>query len=449
MNDDRTPPHDRLAERSVLGALLTSRQALADVQDTGLTGRDFYSPTHELVYEACMSLAGRGDPVDVLTVVAELRLAGTLTRVGGPVAVSELVGELVTAANAGYYARSVASLAVLRRLADAGVRITQLAHVGVDGHGGGSAEDAATAAWTELQQATTGAGGIQVRTFADVAEAAFDAIGRHRHTPTPWSTLNHLIGGWSPTYLYGLGARPGQGKTVVAAQAAIEIARGGPGHDPLGAAYYTFEMSGERLYHRALAYESAVDGAKLRTGDLSDAEWRALAKADEHLKGLPFVVQDSAGWTMAQVRAHARAAHRRRPLGLVVVDHVGRVKASVGGRAQSREQQVAENAHVLLDLAHELDCAVLMVTQLNRQPTQRADPRPVAADVRESDVIEQNCDVLMLMHRDVEKAPDDLVVLVAKNRDGVLAPVTLEFRGGQSRVKDRPWRPSDASATAS
>jgi replicative DNA helicase len=417
---------------------MLSRQALADVQDTGLAARDFYAPAHELAFMGVQSLAGRGDPVDVNTVVAELRTAGVLARVGGPVGVSDMVSSTVTSANAGYYARTVQSLAVLRRLAETGMRIAQLGLTGLDGHGGGAVEDVVAEAWTHMQSVESG-GAVEVTTFADVAEKAIDSIGTRRFHPTPWAGLNHLIGGWQPEYLYGLGARPGQGKTVLAVQAAVDMARSGR-----GVAYYTFEMSGPRLYQRALAGESGVAGSAIQSGTLSDAQWRAIAAANDRLEGLPFVVQDAAGWTAAQVHAHARAAARKHPLGLVVVDHVGRVRPAAGSRQQSKEQQVAEAANLMLDLAHQQDCSVLLVTQLNRQPTQRADQRPVTADVRDSDVIEQNCDVLMLMYRDVENSPDDLDLAVGKNRDGVCASVRLSFDGALSKVSDRAWRPHHA-----
>lgn len=430
-------PRDVQAERAVLGSILTSTRALESVLDTGLRHRDFYVPTHELIYAAAAWLHAQRQPVDAMTVWAELVRRGVGNRVGGAAILAELTGAFVTPANADYYARIVAERAGFRRLVEAGTAIGQLGF-----RGEGDLTDAQEAARLKLDEAASGTL-AQITTFADVSEAAIDSIGKEVFTPTPWADLNHVINGIAPARMMVVAARPATGKTVLGVQLGIHVAKGRKNHPPLGVGYYTFEMSGPRLYQRALAYASSVDLGKIIRGELSESEWSALMLADEWVRELPFVVTGAAGWTAADVVAHARATHRKHPLGLVVIDHIGRVKPGERRKGGNREQEVAESANQFLDLAHALDCTVLVVSQLNRGPAQRTDPRPVATDIRESDTLEQNADTVLLLYRDREDHPDEISILVAKNRDGVDGmSIDLTFEGPYSRITDRPWSPS-------
>jgi replicative DNA helicase len=427
--------HDELAERFILGAIiLTGGRILEELED--FDPRDYYRPQHEELHRRLTDHALKNEPIDNASAGA----ACAAIRGIHMTYVLDLVQAVTAAAAAPFHAARVARLAALRRARAVGQGLAQLDPSTADtAEMLDKAVDHARSGLDSLTAARHG----EVTTFADVADAAIDSIGQQQHTPTPWSGLDHLIRGWSPAHMYVIGARPGVGKTVLALQAAIDTAE----KHQIPVAYYTFEMSETRLYQRGLAYVGSVDGGKLMDGTLSEAEWRAVSKADGRLRPLPFVVKGCAGWTVQDVVSHARSAHRRRPLGMVVVDHIGRIAA--GEQKRTREQEIAESANRLLDLAHTLDASVLVLTQLNRESSRRSDPRPVLTDIRDSDVIEQNADCVILAHRDKEKTPHEMDLLVAKNRDGVEAPVRLAYEGAYSRAVDRPWRPSDAARFAS
>lgn len=421
--------HDQPAEQALLGAITRSAgRALADLDD--FDPADYFRPQHEELHRAVTAHTAQGHPVDEVTVGS--MCAGI--RGLDATYVLELTRACVSPTQAGYFAGVISRHATMRRAREVGTRLQTL-----DG-GLVTQPDALDAALEDCRDGLANLGASRAATFttfADIAERAIDAIGKTRYTPTPWQGLNHMIRGWAPACMYVLAARPGIGKTIVSVQAAIAAARRGQ-----GSAYYTFEMSGERLFFRALAAQSGVDLGKILDGNLNETEWSAIARAQWSLSELPFVVEGSAGWTAQQVVAHAKATHRKRPLDFIVIDHIGRV--APGERRHSKEAETAEAANRFLDLAHQLDATVLVCSQLNRQPSQRSDPRPVATDIRDSDVLEQNADVVMLLHRDKEKTPDDLDLLVAKNRDGVDGPVELTFDGSHASVDDRAWNPHRA-----
>lgn len=424
--------HDPLAEQAILGSIMLSGGRAFDVLED-FDPSDYFRPQHEELHRALAAMAKRGEPID------NASAAGAMGAIRGmtPDYFVDLSQAVTAWQNADHHAGTVSRWATLRRARALGTRLIALNPALAQSADQLDAELDVTRA--DLNRLRAGRAS-PITLFADVADAAIDSIGNQAFTPTPWDGLNHLIRGWSPSQMYVIGARPATGKTVVAVQAAVHAALTAK----MGVAYYTFEMSAQRLYQRALASIAKVDIKKIQDGNLSEAEWRSITRADrETLRDLPVVVEGSAGWSAQQLVTHAKVAHRKHALGLIVVDHIGRI-APGDQRRHSREQEVADAANRLLDLAHQVNAAVIVCTQLNRQPSQRADPRPVATDIRESDVLEQNADCVILMHRDRENSAADLDLLVAKNRDGVDGPVRLTFQGQYSRAVDREWSPTSA-----
>ena len=439
-NDDdpdrgRQLPNDTDAEAAVLGACLLDPRAVDDTIDTGLTPGDFYRPAHEAVWRAITHLHGLRDPIDTIAVVNALTVAGELSRVGGPAFVAGLMAATPAAGNAAYYAAIVRERATLRRLVQAGTKVTQY---GYADHGG-DVDELVNASLNEVAAVADARHGGRGATLADVADAALEQIDQGvTATPTPWPGLDHLIDGATPGLLYATGARPGVGKTIFALQWACAHAAASVDDGPQ-VAYFTLEMSAARLYQRALATGSGVDGRRIRRGTLTEDEWAAVSKADGRLRSLPLTIEGASGWTPQQIRARARQLHRDRPVGLVVIDHIGITRAE--RRRDNRQAELSEAADIALGLAHDLAGAVHILTQLNRGVTQRTDQRPVPSDIRDTDRIEQNSDVVLLLHRDKDKAPDQLQVGVAKNRDGVEGSCTLTFDGPRARITDGTWRP--------
>lgn len=438
MNDITTPPNDIDAEQSCLGSVILRNDVIHELIEVGLKGDDFYKPAHETIWEAMRGMHTAGQPIDGLTLKAHLQASGSLSRVGGAVYLHDLVERTPTASNAKHYARIVREAASFRRLAQVGMRVTQM---GMSQDAGDAADvigaaQAEVAAVAERHHAAR-----PVLTFSDIADQALEAMEAGiRCTPTPWVGLNHVIDGWVPGCMYTLGARPAVGKTFVALRAAVEFAKANA-RDNLAAVYYTFEMSAPRLYQRALSAESGVSGKRSRQGSLSEDEWGAVARADGVLRNLPMEIIGCSGWTAQQIRSHIAGLSRNRKVGFVVVDHHGLTAAD--RRRDNRQLELSDAADVYLGITQEFDLALLACTQLNRGVTQRAEQRPVPSDIRDTDRLEQNSDVVMLLHRDKDKSPEFLDMAVPKNRDGTESLVPLEFASG--RIIDRAWRPSNAA----
>lgn len=426
----RTPPQDIQAEQSVLGGIMLAPDAI-DSAAAILTGSDFYRPAHELIFDTALQLRATGEPIDATTMNAALTARGDIKRAGGAVYLHTLISTVPTAANVEFYARIVRDRATLRRLIAAGTRVVQLGYSPARG----DTDQAVTTAIAEVQAVS--AGGLQstARSLDEIADAAIDQIEAGiQATPTSWQSLNWLINGWVDATLVGIGARPGVGKTVFALQAFREYGEAQLHGDGRTAAYFALEMSPERLYQRTLAGLANVDWRRLRSGELQNDEWTKVARADGHMRSLPLAFEGASGWTARQIITRCRALHRDNPLGFVVVDHIGLTKADT--KRENRQAELSEAADAFLALAHELNTTVVIVTQLNRQSTQRADQRPVPSDIRDTDRIEQNVDVLMLLHRDKDKAPSELWVSVAKNRDGAEGAFRLDFDGGRAQATE-------------
>ncbi len=431
----RTPPHDIAAEEAVLGGMLVSTEAVTDVRDV-LAGRDFYRPAHELVFAAILRLHAAGHPHDPVAVTNALIEAGEIGRAGGAARIHDLHSTVASPRSAGYHAGIVARCAFRRRLIAAGGAVQQLGW-STDGD---EITSIAAAAQAEVAAVAAGTPSGQVPWLSDVADAAMDSIGQVRSTPTPWHDLNDKIIGWEPGCVHVVGARPATGKTLVGVQAAVDMAT----EYRYGVLYASLEMKALRLYQRALALLSSVDHHHIKTGQLSESEWRALSKADGILRDCPLAIYDDRRVTVSGLAARARAVNRQHRLGLVVVDYLQLLHAEpTTNRNRNREQEVAQISGALHELAGELDVPVVVLAQLNRNPAGRADKRPLLSDLRESGSVEQDSDVVVLLHRDEEEEPDVLHMLVAKNRDGTTGPLKLTWEARHSRVVDHQWRPSD------
>ncbi|UOE46091.1 replicative DNA helicase [Agromyces larvae] len=425
----RTPPFDEQAERSVLGSMLLSRRALVEVLAL-VSAEDFWVPRHELVFAAAAALADRGDPVDLVTVSDELTRTGQLERAGGVGLLSEVTSEVPTAANAGWYAEIVRAKAVKRRLIDVGARITQL----------GFADDEDPAAAIEAARAAVDAAGRErLVEFAPIGAKFGDFVEdlsqKPRFVPTPWREVNEYIGGLRPGCLYVVGARPGEGKTMVGVQIAHELAGTGP------VAFSSLEMSTEQLLTRLVAFRGKVHLGPMSRHELSDEDWVKVAGVRHEVQHLPLFIDDRSGVTISQITAFARAVRQQhqRCAG-VVVDYLQLVPSQERGRP--RWEVVGEHSRQMKILARELDCPVVVLSQLNREPVGRVRRAPTIADLRESGAIEQDADVVLLLQRQLEaddRPGDRLNVHVSKNRHGNTGMRSLLWEGQFARVVSQTW----------
>jgi replicative DNA helicase len=417
----RQPPQDLAAEQSVLGGMLLSKDAVADVLER-LRPNDFYRPAHQSIFDAILDLYGRGEPADAITVAAELDRRGLLRRIGGAPYLHTLIATVPTAANACYYAGIVAEKAVLRRLVAAGTRVVQYGYAGADGADVNEVVDRAQA---EIYDVTGQRTSEDFTSLADLLQPTMDEIdsiashgGSARGVPTGYRDLDELTNGLQPGQMIVVAARPGIGKSTVAMDVlrSCSIKHGLPG------IIFSLEMSKSEIVMRMLSAEAKIPLADMRSGRMSDQDWTRLASRMSDLSQAPLYIDDSPNLTMMEIRAKARRLKQRNGLSLIVIDYL-QLMSSSGRRYESRQQEVSDLSRSIKLLAKELDVPILALSQLNRGPEQRADKRPMLSDLRESGSLEQDPDIVLLLHRPDAFDPQDprageAEMIVAKHRSG-------------------------------
>jgi replicative DNA helicase len=437
---DRSPPQDIAAEQCVLGGMLLSKDAIADVVEILKPG-DFYRPAHATVFDAILDLYGRGEPADAITTAAALADAGGLARVGGAPYLHTLIASVPTAANAAYYARIVSERAVLRRLIEAGTRIVQLGFNSAGG-GGRDVDDLVDLAQQAVYDVTERRVSEDFAILSDLLQPTLDEIeavgasgGVMTGVPTGFSDLDRLLNGLHAGQLIIVAGRPGLGKST----AAMDFARSASVRHNYASAIFSLEMSKVEIVMRLLSAEARVPLHVLRSGQLSDDDWTKLARRMGEISEAPLFVDDTPNMNLMEIRAKARRLKQRNDLKLVVVDYLQLMSSPK--RTESRQQEVAELSRGLKLLAKEIECPVIAVSQLNRGPEQRTDKRPQLSDLRESGSIEQDADVVILLHRDDyydKESPraGEADFIVAKHRNGPTDTITVAAQLHLSRFVD-------------
>lgn len=434
---ERVPPSDLGAERQVIGAILHAPAVLDDVTDI-LDGSEFYRLAHELIFRAAVALRAADEPIDAKLVADQLAKTGDLARAGGLPYLFEIIQGAISSTNATHYAAIVARHAGHRRIIEAGMTVTELGYGG-EGRDLIDTQEMARAAVDKATGTAAGSGAVVL-----VGDEIDDTLSALEELPelygTGWADLDHVIGGFAPGRLYIVGARPGVGKTVIGTQAAAHHAL----RHERTVVMCSLEMSRQEIHMRLLSQLAAVDYSHLERHNLDDHDWSKIAKVRGKLAQMPLAILDRSGVRLADIRRYARSVSRRGKLGMVVVDYL-QLMSSPPGRAP-RHEVVAEFSRGLKLLARELEVPVLAMSQLNRASEQRADKMPSLADLRESGSVEQDADVVMLLHRDMNDPAkaNDLIVAVAKNRHGTVGPVDLMFEGHHQRAVARAWSPSRA-----
>ena len=377
---DKLPPQDLGAEQSVLGGMLLSKDAIADVGES-VRSKDFYKPAHELIFDAIIDLYSRGEPADAITVADELSKRGDLQRAGGQAYLHDLIQSVPTAANAGFYAQIVAERAVLRRLVDAGTRIVQMGYA----QGGGDVEEIVNAAQAEVYGVAEKRGGEDYvplwntlnETMAEIEVAAGrtdELIG----VPTGFTELDELTHGLHPGQMIVVAARPAIGKSTLG----MDIARAAAIHHKMATAVFSLEMSRTEITMRVLSAEASIQLQDLRRGRMNDQQWKKLSRVMGKISDSPLYIDDSPNLALMEIRAKARRMKQQHNLKLIIIDYLQLM--SSGKKVESRQQEVAEFSRALKLLAKELEVPVIAISQLNRGPEQRTDKRPAMSDLRES-----------------------------------------------------------------
>jgi replicative DNA helicase len=434
---ERTPPQDINAEQSVLGGMLLSKDAIADVVEA-LQGNDFYRPAHQTVFDVILDLYGRGEPADAITVAAELTKRGEIARVGGAAYLHTLMSSVPTAANAGYYAKIVAEKAILRRLVEAGTRIVQLGYAGSGGEVDDIVDRAQAAIYDVTERRTTEDYSILeslLQPTMDEIEASGQRGGGMSGVPTGFADLDALTNGLHPGQLVVVAARPAVGKSTLA----LDIARAASIKHSQTSVLFSLEMSKHEITMRLLSAEARIPLQAMRTGQMRDDDWVKLTRRLGEMASAPLYIDDSPNLTMMEIRAKARRLKQRNDLRLVIVDYLQLMTSH--SRVENRQQEVSQISRSLKLLAKELEVPVIALSQLNRGPEQRTDKRPQLSDLRESGAIEQDADVVILLHREdiyERESPraGEADLIVAKHRNGPTNTIVVAFQGHYSRFVD-------------
>ena len=368
---------------------------------------------------------------------AELVKRGELQRIGGAPYLHTLSANVPIAANAGYYAEIVRDKAMLRRLVEAGTRIAALGYAGE-----GEIDDVVDSAQAEVYKVTDRRASEDYAPLSDIMSGVLDEIemiGNREAglygVPTGFADLDDLTNGLHSGQMIIVAARPAMGKSTLA----LDFCRAASIHNNLTSCFFSLEMTRSEIMMRLLSAEAKVPLNHIRNGTMRDDDWEKLARKMGQVSGAPMFIDDSPNMTMMEIRAKARRLKQRHDLKLIVIDYMQLM--SSGKKVESRQLEVSEFSRNIKLLAKELELPIIALSQLNRGPEQRGDKRPMMSDLRESGSLEQDADMVILLHRDdvYEKEstrPGEADLIVAKHRNGPTRDLTVAFQGHYSRFVD-------------
>ncbi|PIY68807.1 replicative DNA helicase [Candidatus Roizmanbacteria bacterium CG_4_10_14_0_8_um_filter_39_9] len=430
----KVPPQDIDAERSVLGALLVDSSAITIVAEF-LRESHFYNKEHKLIYRACVTLFEKQQPIDVVTLKSQLQSEGHLKDIGGPNYLSDLINSVPTSAYVAHYANIVKDHYTKRMLIELGSRTAEAAF---DDRGDiKKLLDHAESEIFALSQQHAHRDFIELKEILGESFERLEEFMKHggniRGVPTSYPELDNKLAGMQNSNLLILAARPGIGKTTFALNIASNVAI--KSKMPVG--FFSLEMSKEELVDRLLVGEADIDAWRLKTGKLSDDDYKRLTEAMGSLSDAPIYIDDTPGISILEMRTKARKLKAEKDVKLIVVDYLQ--LADAGRRFDSRVQEVSFVSQGLKNLARELQVPVIALSQLNRAVEARGTKKPQLADLRESGAIEQDADVVMFLYYEDEN--EDLLdsnkrlikLYIAKHRNGATGEIDLMFRG--DRVK--------------
>lgn len=429
----RVQPQDILAEQSVLGAIFIDESKLVFVREY-IDSRDFFKYAHRLIFQAMVGLSDRGEAIDATTVRTILDNQGDLQNIGGLSYLVEIINSVPTSANAEYYAKIVAEKATLRRLI---AKLTESVNQAYEASN--PVDEIIASAEKGLIDVSENVNRNGFRSIRDVLNVNFGNLeARSQQTSditgiaTGYQDLDHMTTGLHEEELIILAARPAVGKTAFALNIAQNI---GTKLDKT-VAIFSLEMGAESLVDRMLAAEGLVESHSIRTGQLTEEEWRKYTIAQGNLANASIYIDDTPGIRITEIRSRARKLSQETGnLGLILIDYLQLI---TGTGRENRQQEVSEISRQLKILAKELKVPVIALSQLSRSVEQRQDKRPVLSDIRESGSIEQDADIVAFLYRDdyydrggeeEGNLPKNKVeVIIEKNRSGARGTVELIFQ---------------------
>jgi replicative DNA helicase len=426
---ERVPPQNLEAEQSVLGSMLIDRDAVMAVSNL-IRAEDFYSDKHQQLYNAMLLLFNRGEPIDLITLQDELRKTGQIDSVGGLTYLTNLINLVPTTANVGQYALIVEQKATLRRLQTAARKVVDDCY---------NAEDMdvtlveAEKSIFAVTQRRNAKGYLHIREALVTAyghlEFLYSSKGRTTGVTSGFRDLDQMTSGFQPSDLIIVAARPSVGKSAFT----LNIARNAAVNGGSKVVFFSLEMSAEQLALRLLASEAAVDGHKLRTGQLQDQDWQRLSTGLATLAESQIFIDDTPNCPLQEIRAKSRRIAQEHGLDLIIIDYLQLMSVpSKPGSQTNRQQEISEISRSLKALARELKVPIIALSQLSRSVEQRQDKRPMLSDLRESGAIEQDADLVAFLYRDDYYDPESekkniVEVIVGKHRNGPIGSIDLYF----------------------
>ena len=430
----KIPPHDIEAEQAIIGSMLTDKDAVVAAIEV-LKEDDFYREDNKAIYGAILNLYNKSEPIDIITLKAELISLGKFDSVGGLEYLAELPEKVPTTANVDKYIKIVEEKAVLRNLIKTANEIISLGYdptEEVENIMDGAEKRIFNIMQSRNQKGYTPIKDVLVETFSNL-EQLYNQKQHITGIPTGFSDLDYKTAGLHKSDLILIAARPAMGKTAFA----LNIATNAAVRAKVPVALFSLEMSKEQLVNRVLCSEAMVDSNKVRTGKLEEDDWVKLAGALGPLSESEIYIDDTPGISVMEIRAKCRKLKLEKNIGLVVIDYLQLVQGN-NKRGGSREQEISEISRSLKILAKEIDVPVIALSQLSRAPEQRPDHRPMLADLRESGAIEQDADIVMFLYRDDyynedSEKKDIAEIIIAKHRSGSTGTVELLWLGSYTK----------------
>lgn len=426
---NKVQPNDTIAEQAILGAMLVDKDAIISAVEI-LKPEDFYREDNKEIYTAMLELYGLGKHIDVITTTEQLKLRGSLEKIGDIAYLATLIDNVPNTSNIESYVNIVEEKAVIRKLIRVANDILKTGY--------SQTEDVDTIieqtekrVFDVLQNRNTrGYSSIKqvlVNVF-DELENMYQNKKKISGIESGFIDLDSKTSGLNPSDLLIVAARPAMGKSAFVLNIATYVSM----HMKVPTMVFSLEMSADQMAKRIIASEAEIDSMKLKNADLTSEDWLKLGQASGKVSEIPLYIDDTPGLSSAELRAKCRKAKLEKNIGLIIIDYLQLMESKT--KSSSRQQEISEISRSLKILAKELSVPVIALSQLSRASEARSDHRPMLSDLRESGAIEQDADIVMFLHREDYYNPDTdkkniAEVILAKNRSGSTGTVELAWLG--------------------
>lgn len=434
-------PHDLLAEKALVGCLLIDGSIFDEITNLKLDPTCFYDPRYGIVFDVISELANSNRAVDFVTVCTKLKDKGKLEEVGGESFISSLTEDQASSANVYEYGKIVKDKHSIREIIRMASRVVQRG-MNYAGDANEYIQEVESAFFKLTNDAKSGSMVRLNQTLKENLKELEDTsrqIGEISGLTTGYPKLDELLLGMQPGQLIILAARPAMGKTSLA----LNVAMNSCMQSGLPVAIFSLEMVAQELSMRLLTSKAKVDSKRVRKKDFLQTDLSNLARATKELAPLPIFINDSGGSTILDIQSQCRKIKAEQGLGLIVIDYLQLM--GVTNKSAQREQQISEISRGLKQLAKELGCPIIALSQLNRGVETRTEKRPTTADLRESGAIEQDADIVMFVYRDEVYYPDSkepgiAEIIVGKNRAGEIGTAKLAWVGAYTSFENLTFR---------